>query len=144
MENCKKRCNQIAQAIFDRFIQDLIINNRVIRDSEINTRELKKLAREVECEFHELYFSIYASCARIGGQSIQKIMPTVDEKKIIMLVIKYKLKKIADKPLKNYLREVCRVTIELNQLKPALNLKAKELFQFVLPLYQEAYEEVYN
>ncbi len=144
MENYKKRCDQIAQAIFDLFIQDLIIKNKVIRDSEINTRELNKLAREVECEFHELYFSIFTACSRIGGQSISKKIPHLDEKKVIMSVINFKLKKIANKPLKNYKKELCKVTSKLNQLYPNLKLKAKELFKFIFPIYQEAYEEVYN
>lgn len=143
MQLSTKRREQIMEAAFDRFVSDHILNSEEVEKNKFDTRSLNRLAKEFECNVPALSITIKKSFGRIGQITINESLPKKEEEKVMMAVAKYHIRQIAV-PLKNFKSEFENVTAELNSQKPSLNLKARELWEFVYPIYLQVLEEIFE
>lgn len=143
MDLIPKRREQIAKAVFDRFVMKHIIEADENFTGDVNLRFLNNLAKQLGCNVRALELSIGKSCGRIGHVSVQHNLPKTEEAKVMMAAAKYYIKGI-EVPLKNYKREFGNVTAELNNQDPDLHLKTKELLTYAFPIYWEIMEEIFE
>jgi len=143
MELTSKRRDQIAKAVFDRFVLKYVIESDMLEGEKFNLRQLNQLAGQLKCNTHALSISIGKSCGRISSTPITKTLPKDQEDLVMSAAAKYHFMQI-EVPFKNYKREFGNVTIELNAQNPDLNLKIKELLEFVYPIYLQILEDIFE
>lgn len=143
MDLIPKRREQIAKAVFDRFVLKNVIEADENFAGEVDLRFINNLAKKLDCNAQALKLSIGKSCGRIGHVSVQHNLPKTEEAKIMHAAAKHHIKGI-EVPLKNYKREFGNVTAELNNSNPDLHLKTNELLTYAFPIYWEIMEEIFE
>lgn len=143
MDLTPRRREQIAKAVFDCFVLKYVIKDDRIFEDAVDLRFLNGLAKKLDCNAHALTISITRSLGRIGSVNTNGALPKEEELKVMLAATKFHLKEI-EVPLKNYLRELGNVTVELNAQNPDLNLKIKELKSFIFPIFWEVSVEIFD
>ena len=139
-----ERQEEILKAFFDSYVRKEIIEKNSISSQEDIRLDEPEL--DIDCRSYDLYAAIMISYCRINSEKLIKqiensISGEIILEKVMLLVIKEQMKKLAVSPV-IWSRYFINTTSRLNEENRDLNLTISEFIEFLHPIYWESIKEM--